>query len=141
MENKFKRFLSLAVAIVLVLSCVPVNAFAQDKTTACSHVFENSVCNLCGETETVDEQPTEASETVCSHVYGEPVVTEATCAVAGKSVYTCTVEGCGYSYEEEIAATEKHVYENGACTTCGAAEPVPVSNENTVPAVQIGEQG
>ena len=98
MKKQFKRFLSMTLAMVLVLSCVPATVFAEETTT----------------------EPTE-----CSHSYGEPVVTEATCGAVGARVYTCTEDGCDYSYEETIPATGAHVYEAGRCT-CGAVDPAYV---------------
>jgi len=65
----------------------------------------------------------EGGDTPCDHVYGDGVeTTAATCTTAGEMTYTCTVEGCGDSYTEEIAALG-HNYVDGVCTNCLEEQP------------------
>ena len=112
LANYVRRSLSFLLALTMIFSLVPVQAFATEED---GHVHE-------GET-----LPTEAAVLVVSgeeediHVHSyTPVVTPPTCAAAGYTTYTC---GCGDSYtSDEVAATGAHSY-SAAVTppTCGAA--------------------
>ena len=54
---------------------------------------------------------------VCSHVWGEPVLTTApACAVKGENTYTCTL--CGETKTEPVASLG-HVAADGFCSVCG----------------------
>ena len=68
MKRSFRQLLSLAIALVLVLS-VPVQAFAGE----CEHTFLDGVCTICGVAEVpVEEAVEEAAEEPAE----EPVVEE-----------------------------------------------------------------
>lgn len=56
------------------------------------------------------------SETVHVHRYAEQITVEPTCTEAG--LKTCTCEGCGDSYTEEIPALG-HNFVDGVCDRCG----------------------
>jgi len=63
---------------------------------------------------------TEAPETLHRHTY-TALVTPPTCTAQGCTVYTCP---CGDSFTDDFRdATGAHIYENGVCTHCGAADP------------------
>ena len=72
----------------------------------------------------VVEKGSESMEKVISehtHSY-TPTVTAPTCTEQGYTTYTCV---CGDSYVDDyVDATGEHIYENGACTECGANAPV-----------------
>ena len=81
----------------------------------------NGVCDVC-------EENMPAEEPECEHVWNEGEVTTApTCEAAGVKTYTCTVEGCGETKTEEVAALG-HTWADATCTapkaceTCGATE-------------------
>ena len=63
--------------------------------------------------------------------------TPATCAKDGKTVFTASVTFGGTEYTNEtteiIKATGKHIYKDGKCTVCGAADPnyKPADNSQT----------
>ena len=56
----------------------------------------------------------------CDHLYSSYVSTQPTCEAAGVRTHTCGY--CGHSYDEAMPAWG-HSYENGSCTSCGAADP------------------
>jgi hypothetical protein len=63
------------------------------------------------------------------HAWDEgEVITEVTCEQNGTVKHTCTL--CGETITKEIPAG--HIYENGVCTRCGAADPEisPQPSEN-----------
>ena len=64
-----------------------------------------------------------------AHEYVETSRTEATCAVNGVVVSTCSV--CGQTRETVIQAPG-HSYVNGVCTVCGAAAPSADTWDGTV---------
>jgi len=64
-----------------------------------------------------------------THEYVETSRTEATCAVNGVVVSTCSV--CGQTRETVIQAPG-HSYVNGVCTVCGAAAPTADTWDGTV---------
>ena len=111
MDNCFKRFLSLVMAVLMVVSYVPAEAFA---------------------TEIV-----EVDSTVHEHTYEESIIAEATCTQAGTVSYTCS---CEDSYTEEIPANG-HDFVDGACTVCGEADPtyIPPTEETEAPEVEETE--
>ena len=51
---------------------------------------------------------TETEKIDAHHVWGEGVVTEPTCETEGYTTYTCTVEGCDGSKQEEVKAALGH---------------------------------
>ena len=61
---------------------------------------------------------------VCrEHTWDDGVVTtEPTCTTKGVKTYTCTFDGCGAAYTEEIEALG-HSYTDGVCTHCDAKDP------------------
>lgn len=78
------------------------------------------------------------------HVWDEGEETvPATCLQAGEKTCTCTVEGCGATKTEPVAATGHKYGEDGKCTVCGAEIPVQASNDGAevTYVAQIGETG
>lgn len=130
MKHSFKRLLSMVLALAMVLSCVPVQAFAEE----CAHEYDIVItgpsctepgsmvytCGLCGDT--YEEEGEEPS----GHDYAVDEV-PATCLEDGLVSYVCTV--CGESETEEIGAPG-HCYVDGACEACG--EPDPEAEEPSV---------
>ena len=56
-----------------------------------------------------------------THIHSyTPTVTPPTCTEAGYTTYTCE---CGESYVADYVDALGHIYENGICTGCGAAQP------------------
>ena len=119
MEIRLKRFLSLAMAIVMVISMMPTNiVFATETDVPTDPVETQHVCEYTAEEVTKAATCTEAGVKTfsgCScgvaktaeisalgHSYAEEVTKEATCTEAGEKTFTCTV--CENSYTEEIAA-------------------------------------
>lgn len=99
MRNVWKRSLSLLLALVMVLSAVPMGALAE---------------------EVVEEEFFE-EETTCDHVnYGETDYVSPDCTTAGYIEYTCW--DCGESWTEE-EEPYGHDYWDGVCTSCGAIAP------------------
>ena len=94
---KFRRFLSLALAFLMVLSNVPVQAFATETDST-------------------------VAETCAHNVVQEDVTVEATCETAGEKTFACLVDGCGYTWTETVEALG-HSYADGTCATCGGADP------------------
>lgn len=144
MKHSFKRFLSMVIAMAMVLSCVPVQAFAEE----CAHSYESVVteptctedgfttytCSLCG------DSYTEPGVAAAGHDYQESEMVEATCADAGGVTCVCSV--CGDTQLTEIPATEEHTYEDGACTVCGAEDPAwePAEEPSEEPAEEPAEE-
>ena len=128
---------------------------AVDATCTTAGSTAGVKCSVC---DAVITAPTTTN--ALGHSYDNGVVTTApNCTAAGVKTYTCTADGCGATYTEEIAATGKHEwtdgkcgscgtecehsYENGVCTECGGHEVVTVSftvkhNLNMLDLVQIG---
>lgn len=99
MRNVWKRSLSLLLAMVMVLSAVPMGALAE---------------------EVVEEEFFE-EETGCDHAsYEETDYVSPDCTTAGYIEYTCL--DCGESWTEEEEAYG-HDYWDGVCTSCGAIAP------------------
>ena len=76
------------------------------------------------------------------HSYDEGVVTtEPTCKDKGVKIVTCTVEGCGHSYTEDVPVTDVHDWMDATfeapktCKVCGATE-----GEAKVAVAKIGEE-
>ena len=129
MENNYKRFLSLLLALAMVLGMMPVGhahatggvTYAVDTTVPDEHhhtagdaVTENEVAATCTTDGSYDsvvyctgcgEEISRETKTIPAngHVWDEGVYTEPTCEENGCTTYTCTVEGCG--------ATEKVINE------------------------------
>lgn len=115
MNNMLKRLLSLAMAVVLVMSCgvMPVAA-AEDEGGEHTHTWVNGVCECTAE---------------CTHEGAESGETPATCTSEGEKTFNCGI--CGIISTETIPATE-HTYVDGKCV-CGADEPhVHTYDEGTV---------
>lgn len=94
MNSIWKRSLSLLLAMVMVLSAVPMGALAE---------------------EVVEE------EVVCDHAnYEETDYCSPSCTEAGYAEYTCL--DCGETWTEEEGAFG-HDYADGFCTSCGAENP------------------
>lgn len=87
------------------------------KAANCTEAGQKTLSCACGDVQTV--------EIPAAHTPGEAVVVDATCTTDGSITVSCTVEGCDYSQTETIPAG--HKYENGVCSVCGEAEPVPCS--------------
>jgi hypothetical protein len=145
MKHSFKRLLSMVLALAMVLSCVPVQAFAEE----CAHEYDIVItgpsctepgsmvytCGLCGDT--YEEEGEEPS----GHDYAVDEVS-ATCLEDGLVTYVCTV--CGESETEEIGAPG-HCYVDGACEVCGepdheAKEPVEEPAEEPAEAEPVAEE-
>ena len=106
MRNVWKRSLSLLLALVMVLSAVPMGALAE---------------------EVVEEEFFE-EETTCDHVnYGETDYVSPDCTTAGYIEYTCW--DCGESWTEE-EEPYGHDYADGVCTSCGTVAPADVVEED-----------
>lgn len=94
MNSIWKRSLSLLLAMVMVLSAVPMGALAE---------------------EVVEE------EVVCDHAnYEVTDYCSPNCTEAGYAEYTCL--DCGETWTEEEGALG-HDYADGFCTSCGAENP------------------
>lgn len=102
---------------------------ASGSVTICSHTWDAPVW-----TWTADHSGASA-EFVCTqnagHLFTEDAVitaqtTDPTCTKDGKTVYTAKVNFQGTEYTDvqsvQIPATGKHVYKDGKCTICGAAD-------------------
>lgn len=73
----------------------------------------------------------------------------ATCYEAGKKIYVCTAEGCGYRYEEPIPATNKHVAASSwsyntsrhwhACTTSGCPQHLSEASHSYISGQYIND--
>lgn len=139
MKHSFKRLLSMVLALAMVLSCVPVQAFAEE----CAHEYDIVItgpsctepgsmvytCGLCGDT--YEEEGEEPS----GHDYAVDEV-PATCLEDGLVTYVCTV--CGESETEEIGAPG-HCYVDGACEVCGEADPEAEEPEELAEEEPVGE--
>ena len=144
LANYGKRMLSLLLALVMVFSAVPVQAFADGA------VEDHEHCEVCGQHECIC--PPVETEHVCDFAAGEVILP--TCGAAGYTVYTCS--GCGavenrdatdatgehsYTAGEPVAATpEAQGYTPYTCAGCGAVENrdfvdyVPVEEQPSEPA-------
>ena len=68
--QKFKRFLSMLLVVVMIVGMVPVNVFATE--TDCVHSYVDGVCTACGAAESAPVDPTEPEATEAT----EPEATE-----------------------------------------------------------------
>ena len=108
-NTTLKRFLSLVLALTMVMSYAAVPAAA-----------------------TGDDPATEPSETThqCSFTQ-ETARTEATCGTAGSVTLACE---CTQTTTQEIPATGEHTYENGVCSVCQQNKPCSLSEGCDAPA-------
>ena len=98
---------------------------------ACKYqqIYEG-VCETCGGIST-------KSEEVDRHEYRVTVSVEATCTVPGTKKYTCSVEGCGHSYDETYTDATAHVWGEGVTAdgvttyTCACGETRTVISSKT----------
>ena len=100
LANYGKRILSFLLALVMVFSAVPVQAFATEVEH--DHEHDDDTIVVESTPDTVEEvQP------LHEHAYAE-TVTPPTCGAAGYTTYTCD---CGHSYVgAETPATGEHQY-------------------------------
>lgn len=109
-----KRFLSVVMAVAMVMSMVviPVAADEADGGTSCTeHNYVDGECQ-CGATEPKPE---------CDHANKQEDVTPATCTEDGSKTVACN--DCGETISTEIIGKLGHTYgENGVCE-CGAEKP------------------
>ena len=100
MKSNLKRFLSLMLAFLMVISNVPAQAFA-----------------------------TEGEDSGHGHIYVGETTLAPTCEAEGVTTFTCSVEGCDKpTYTEPIDALG-HSYVDGVCSVCGASDPSYVAPE------------
>lgn len=126
MKSMWKRCLGLLLALMMVVSCVPVTVFAED--TECVHEYVDEVtppgcgvggytthsCSLCSYSYTDSEtDPT-------GHSYAA-VVTEPGCETGGYTTYTCSA--CGDSYTEDAVDALGHSYGDGVVTDPSCEKP------------------
>ncbi|MBP3684468.1 MAG: hypothetical protein J6J12_05840, partial [Oscillospiraceae bacterium] len=95
------------------------------------HSFADGTCTVCGEADPNYVAP-------CTHIWNEGVVTtEPTCTALGVKTFTCTVDGCGYTYTEDVAMVSHSYGEDNKCA-CGAEKPAdqtPPPADNSLPEV------
>ena len=113
MDTRLKRFLSLALTLVMVISMMPTTAFATE--TECAHEFGEAVA----------------------------VVAEATCNTAGSGTLTCGLCGATTTVEIEATGVHTYVDGVCACgaNEVPTEEPVVLLAEDTTPvgAAKIGD--
>ena len=98
--NLAKRGLSFLLALAMVFTMLPVQAFATEEEP-----LDHEHCEVCGQHDCIC--PPEEPEHVCEFLAGE--VVEPTCGAAGYTVYTCG--GCGaVENRDEVPATGAHTY-------------------------------
>ena len=147
LANYAKRSLSFLLALTMIFSMVPVQAFATEESGH-DHIDEGVVAP----TEEAVAIVSEGGDDVHVHSY-ETAVTPPTCGAKGYTTYTCS--GCGDTYtSDEVAATGAHAYASEVvaptteaegytrytCSVCGhtyedsfveklPAEPAPTESE------------
>jgi len=126
-----KRILSLILSIIMLVSAVPMQVFAEEITEVTEHQhswdggtvtpptctaagYTTYACIECGESYTGDETG------ATGHSWGEGVVTAPTCDAVGYTTYACTV--CGGTKNEDEVAALGHSWGEGVVTapTCDA---------------------
>ena len=123
-----KKLLALLICIIavcaLVCSCgekkCEHTAVTDSGTPAsCTEAgtSDGSHCSECGEVITA-QTPIAA----LGHDYATQLITES-CKNEGCTLYTCTREGCGDSYKENIVPMSAHRFNGGDCLGCGMAAP------------------
>ena len=116
LTNIGKRTLSFVMALVMLFSMVPVQAFATEEEHDHEHVEETVV-------------ETAAAAVIHEHVYEESTVA-ATCTTGGYVNHVCEcgdsfisdeVDALGHSYESQVIAptTEAEGYTQYTCAACG----------------------
>ena len=119
---------------------ITVKGFAANCTTA--GLTDGEKCAICGDVTKAQEEipalehdmadatctaPAYCKREGCTHTvgtskghsYDEGVVTTAPgCETKGVKTYTCTAEGCGHSYEEDVAATGHDYDDTVVPSTC-----------------------
>ena len=136
-----RRIFAIVLSCLMVLSVLPVAAFAED--AVCEHEYVETVLKAptCEEEGvkkiTCKKCDLKATyEKIDAHPLNEGTVIEAaTCGEAGSIKYACTV--CDYTIVKDIPATGEHTYDDGVigatcdkpamagsiCTGCGIVEP------------------
>ena len=127
MTNKFKKVLSLVVAVMLIAGMLPISALAANGETEVLEItgvtesnplYEGAIAeaDLDESDGDFEVQPAE-EETECLHEY-EAVVTAPTCTEEGFTTYTCIL--CGETYDGDYVAMTAHKYgADDICTDCG----------------------
>lgn len=82
--------------------------------TCTENGYTTHTCSGCGQSYTDSITP------ALGHEYTSRMTKAATCTESGVKTFTCT--RCGDSYTETVPAMG-HVYANGKCVLCGAADP------------------
>ena len=80
------------------------------------------VCGECGE-------PLEKKEELTKHNYSVAITKTATCQGGGTKTFTCTVEGCGNSYDESYTVKEEEGHKWSTPQTTGGVETVTCTVE------------
>lgn len=125
-----KRFLSVVMAVAMVMSLVviPVAADEVDGGTSCTeHEYVNGVCE-CGATEPKSE---------CNHANKQEDVTPATCTEDGSKTVACG--DCGETISTEIIGKLGHTYGEGGKCECGAEKPAEEEPAQCVCQSKCGE--
>ena len=141
LAQELKRCLSFLLALVMVFSMVPVQAFATEDVH--DHVdSEEGIVQEAGETELSEEEaPAPQAEEAHDHSYTS-VVTAASCTQAGFTTYACEcgdsyvaeeTEALGHSYEFAVVdpTYEADGYTQYTCTACGDSY-----SDNVIPKLQ-----
>lgn len=80
-------------------TCTATGNIAHNKCTVCNKTFAADA-----KAEDITAAPIDVVIPANGHSY-ESITIAAKCNEKGYTVYTCTVDGCGHTYSEEIAAT------------------------------------
>ena len=112
-----KRLISGLLALVLVLSALPVTASATETTPA-------SETEIPVE-ETVSAVATEPVQNAAEHVHKYTLsgTVAPTCTAQGYTTYLCA--GCGDTKKENYTSPLEHDFHEGTCTICGDKEEAP----------------
>ena len=113
MEARLKRFLSLALALVMVIGMVSVNAvYAEEAGDS-----QGASTATTAPVDPDQESSKDDSENTHEHSYTK-TVTNPTCTEGGYTTYTCE---CSHSYTAEEVNATGHQYVEGKCG-CGAED-------------------
>ena len=123
-----RRIFAIVLSCLMVLSVLPVAAFAED--AVCEHEYVETVLKAptCEEEGvkkiTCKKCDLKATyEKIDAHPLNEGTVIEAaTCGEAGSIKYACTV--CDYTVVKDIPATGEHIYDNDRDAVCNACYAV-----------------
>ena len=135
-----RRIFAIVLSCLMVLSLLPVAAFAEE--AECKHeyvetVLQASTCEKEGVKKiTCKKCDYKVYEKIDMHPLNEgTVIVAATCGKAGSIKYACTA--CDYTVVKDVPATGEHTYDDGVigatctepakagsiCTGCGKVEP------------------